>query len=84
MHPKKGHSYAVGTGTYVGEIFVFINEKQEEYEFISIPKNINRYIPKDKFDVGLEYNILDYVGPVDTNVFELLQKQFEFNKDLDK
>jgi hypothetical protein len=84
MHPKKGHSYAVGAGTYVGEIFIFINEKQEEYEFISIPKNINRYIPKDKFDVGLEYKILDYVGPIEPNVFELLQKQFEFNKDSDK
>jgi hypothetical protein len=84
MHPKKGHAYAVGAGTYVGEIFVFVDKQQEDYEFISIPKNINRYIPKDKFDVGLEYKILDYVGPVDIKVFELLQKQFEFNKDSDK
>jgi hypothetical protein len=84
MHPKRSHAYAVGTGKFVGEIFVFIRQEQDEYEFISIPKNINRYIPKDKFDVGLEYKILDYVGPIDNNVFELLEKQFEFNKNSDK
>ena len=80
MHPKMSHAYSVGTGIFVGEIFVFVQETKDEYEFISIPKNINRYVPKEKFDVGLEYKILDYVGPIEENVFSLLKKQFEFNK----
>ena len=82
--PKKGNIYAVGTGIYVGEMFVFVKEIDNEYNFISIPKNVNRVVPKDKFKLGLESKILDYVGPIDANVFVLLEKQFDFNTNLNK
>lgn len=84
MKPIIKHSYAVGTGTYVGEIFVFVEETENYYHFISIPKNINRSVPKDKFDIGLANKILDYVEEIDADVFTLLKKQFEFNKNLNK
>ena len=77
--PRKGNVYAVGTGIYVGEMFVFVKENKNEYHFISIPKNVNRIVPKDKFELGLESKILDYVGPIDSKVFVLLEKQFDFN-----
>lgn len=82
--PLKSHAYAVGTGLYVGEMFVFVEESNNDYHFISIPKNINRSVPKDKFKLGLESKILDEVGPIDDDVFNLLEKQFEFNKKMDK
>lgn len=83
-HPLVGHSYAILTGTYVGEIFVYISETEHEYLFISIPKNINRSVPKDKFHYGLSSNIVEYVEKITTKVFNLLKKQHAFNLKGDK
>jgi len=80
----KGNVYAVGTGSFVGEMFVFMIELQDTYEFISIPKNENRSVPKDKFEFGLKNNILEYVNEIDKDVLVLLEKQFVFNRNLDK
>jgi hypothetical protein len=80
----KGCIYAVGTGTYVGEMFVFVEKDGDDYCFISIPKNVNRTVPKDKFLIGINAKIMDYVGQMDFNVFALLEKQFVFNKKTDK
>jgi hypothetical protein len=84
MSPVKGNVYAVGTGSFVGEMFVFIKENQDTYEFISIPKNENRSVPKEKFDIGIKHNILEYVKEIDKDVLVLLEKQFAFNINLDK
>lgn len=78
-HPIVGHSYAVLTGGFVGEIFVFISEDDEQYSFISIPKNVNRNVPKDKFEYGLTRNIVEHVEKIQTKVFNLLKKQHAFN-----
>jgi len=77
--PIVGHSYAIQTGTYVGEIFVFVEELESSYGFISIPKNINREVPKDKFHYGLSTNIVEFVEKIQSNAFNLLKKQYEFN-----
>ena len=84
MTPIKGNIYAVGTGTFVGEMFVFIKETNDTYEFISIPKNQNRSVPKEKFDIGIKHKIIEYVKEIDKNVINLLEKQFVFNTNLDK
>ena len=84
MELTKGNTYAVGTGTFVGEMFVFIEEKDETYEFISIPKNENRSVPKDKFHFGIKNKIVEYVKEIDKDILVLLEKQFAFNKNLDK
>jgi hypothetical protein len=85
MKLVKGDIYAVGTGTYVGEMFVFVEEELDSYNFISIPKNVNRCVPKDKFEIGVQNLILEYAGKIDNDdVYVLLEKQFEFNKNLDK
>lgn len=84
MEPKKAHIYAVGTGSFVGEMFVFVEETEDTYEFISIPKNENRSVPKDKFYIGIKNKIVEHVKEIDKDVFILLEKQFVFNKNLDK
>lgn len=84
MKLEKGSAYAVGTGTFVGEMFVFIEEKDDSYEFISIPKNENRSVPKSKFEFGLKHKIVDYVKEIDKDVLTLLEKQYGFNRNLDK
>jgi hypothetical protein len=84
MEPVKGNAYAVGTGTFVGEMFVLIKETSDTYEFISIPKNENRSVPKDKFYFGIKNKIVEYVKEIDKDVLVLLEKQFVFNNNLDK
>jgi hypothetical protein len=84
MNLVKGSAYGVGTGVFVGEMFVFIEETIDTYEFISIPKNQNRSVPKQKFDFGINHKILEYVKQIDNDVLTLLEKQFVFNKNLNK
>lgn len=78
------YAYAVTTGAYVGEILVYVNNDDIDYKFISIPKNINRNIPKDKFDYGIENKIVDIVEKIPKDIYDLLQKQHEFNENSDK
>jgi hypothetical protein len=84
MKPTKGSAYGVGTGLFVGEMFVFIEETDNSYEFISIPKNENRTVPKEKFNFGITNKIVEYVKEIDKDVLTLLEKQFVFNRNLDK
>lgn len=79
-HPIKGYSYAVTTGTYVGEMLVYVEENIDTFHFISIPKNVNREVPKDKFFLGLESKIVEAVEEIPKAVSELLEKQYNFNK----
>lgn len=83
-HPIKKHAYAVTTGLYVGEIIIFIEESNDSYNFISIPKNINRQIPIEKFHFGLDESIVEHVEEIQDDVFSILEKQFEFNQNKDK
>jgi hypothetical protein len=83
-HPIKRHAYAVTTGAYVGEIMVFVDKNEDSYNFISIPKNINRSIPVGKFEIGIVQSIVEHVEEIPDDVFSILEKQFEFNQNLDK
>jgi hypothetical protein len=83
-HPIKRHAYAVTAGFYVGEMLVFVEERNDSYNFISIPKNINRSIPVGKFEIGLDQSIVEHVEEIPDDVFSILEKQFEFNQNLDK
>jgi hypothetical protein len=78
-HPIRGYSYAVTTGTYVGEILVYVGGDQVNFKFISIPKNINREIPKEKFDFGMENKIVEVVEKLPSGVYSILEKQFVYN-----
>lgn len=64
----------------MGEMLVFVEKKKDEYSFISIPKNINRDVPVDKFELGLTEGIVDPVEQLDNKVCKLLFKQYEYNR----
>jgi len=76
-----GKVYAVTTGDYVGEMFVCVEETEETFKFLSIPKNINRYVPKEKFDFGMNYDIIEYVDTLPDEVFDVVKAQFIKNED---
>lgn len=58
---KLGDVYAVHTGTYAGEMLIYVKSETLDYCFLAIPKMINRVIPKIIFDHGRNNNILRYV-----------------------
>lgn len=80
VHPIKRQAYAITTGAYVGEMIVFVEENEDNYGFLSIPKNNNRHIPKDKFKFGLEQEIVEIVDSIPQDVYDLLEKQYTYNK----
>lgn len=80
MSPEKYKAYAVTRGTYLGEMLFWVETIGKNHCFISVPKNINRDIPQDKFKFGIENKILDIVDIIPTNVFEILQAQYFYNK----
>lgn len=80
QHPCERWCYAVTTGTYCGEMLFFMEKTTDSYMFLSLPKNVNRTIPIDKYNVGVDSNIVETVEKIPSKVFNLLKKQFLFNK----
>lgn len=80
LDPKTNVPYAVQSGHYVGEMFVYIEKDDKNFYFISIPKNINREVPKDKFFFGIENKILEEVEKLPNNIYSLLKSQYFHNK----
>jgi hypothetical protein len=76
---NKGDTYAVQTGDYVGELLIFMKSDDENYHFLA-PNKVNRAIPKEKFDFGLEHHIIEFVETIPKNIFKVLERQFENNQ----
>jgi hypothetical protein len=72
--------YAVTQGAYLGEMLVFIKQQEQSYHFLSIPNNVNRIIPKEKFDFGLQNGILQFVEKAPQQVYQVTIKQYEKNE----
>lgn len=79
-HKHYGKIFAVTKGTYLGEMLVFIKEERDSFCFLSLPDCINRKIPKEKFDFGLENGILDFVQTSPVDVYKITIKQYEKNE----
>jgi hypothetical protein len=79
-HPIKRHAYAITTGDYVGEMFIYVSSNDEHHKFLSIPKNINREVPKEKFEFGLEADIIEHVECIPRSIFKIIKAQFYSNE----
>lgn len=80
--PYKRQLFAVTTGDYVGEMLAYMKTFDDKYAFLSIPKLAIRLIPRDKFQFGLDNNIVELVEILPRNVFKLLKQQFNKNEKL--
>ena len=78
--PATREVYAVGTGTYVGEMFVYVKKDSGNYYFLSIPKNINRSIPIDKFEWAMQYKIAEFVQKLPGKVYQICAAQYKHNE----
>jgi hypothetical protein len=78
IHPRS--LYAIVTGAYVGEMWCFVDQVDDNCRFISIPKNTNREATIKNVEHALKYGIMEYVETVDNDMADLLKQQFNYNE----
>lgn len=83
-HPSVGCVYAITAGKYLGELLVFVEEKNKVLKFLSLPTMALRDVPQDKFDVGIKSKIVDFVERLPKDIFSTCIKQYRKNTTLNK
>jgi hypothetical protein len=77
---KRRKIFAVETGAYAGEMWIFCKKKDDKYQFLSIPIMENRCIEKELFYNGLEGGALKFVEKIPRYVYNIAVKQFMQNE----
>ena len=80
LQPQQGFAYAVQTGDYVGEMFVYINSNILAHNFLSLPSMQNRNIPKNQFIIGMNNSIIEFVEKIPNRVFRVVEAQYTENE----
>jgi len=75
-----GSAYAVTTGTYVGEVFIYIRRDDTNIHFLSIPKLLNREVPVEKFEYATKNNVIEFVERIPRNERDVCKSQYEANE----
>jgi len=76
----EGRIYAVTTGDYAGQILLLVKQVGDSFWFLSIPLNNNQEVPKDKFEFGMNNDIIEYIGDLPRDIFKTIKAQFEYNE----
>jgi hypothetical protein len=80
--PVNGSAYAVSTGTYAGEMLIFIEEDDKKmFHFLGVPTMENRSFPATAFNHAVNTKIVDLVEVVPDYVFEISKAQYEKNNE---
>jgi predicted nuclease of restriction endonuclease-like (RecB) superfamily len=69
--------YAVTTGTYVGELFAFVEKADTNLRFLSLPKMLIREIPEENFEFAMKNNIMEFVEQLPRDVYQVVEAQFK-------
>lgn len=75
--PRKRDVFAITAGDYVGQLFNYIKQDGDDYVFLSIPDMKIQRVPKEKFELGKEQEIIEYVEKLPRNIFQVVKKQYE-------
>lgn len=78
-HPIEGYVYAITKGTYLGELFVFVEKNKNDLWFLSLPEMKIRTVPSDKFKFGIDNKIIDIVERLPKKVYNVCKLQFAKN-----
>lgn len=77
---KPGSLFAVSTGTYLGEFFVYIRSDKKEKKFLSLPKMINRTIDNKNIDHAVQKGILEFQEVLPGYIIDICTKQYNKNE----
>lgn len=74
--PTARSFFAVLGGTYGGEFLVFIQEKLDDYIFLSLPDKVIRAVPKDAYMRGVKNKVLDFICNLPKDVYKVVEQEF--------
>ena len=79
---KKRQTYAVQTGDYVGQMFIVCEVTKAEVGCLAVPDMKNVKVPKDKWTIGRNSDIIEYVEDLSKDIFNVCTAQYKKNEDL--
>jgi predicted double-glycine peptidase len=79
--PVLGNTYAVHTGTYAGEMLIFVGSDQNKYNFLAVPTMLNRSVPITSFELAWNTDIIQYVEQVPDYVADISIEQYKKNEE---
>lgn len=75
-----GDIFAVHTGTYAGEMLLYIDTDILCHNFLSLPNMVNRTVPKKSFELARNNDIIKYVERAPKYVITVSTAQFKQNE----
>jgi hypothetical protein len=79
-HPIPRYIYAITAGAYLGELLVYIDSTSDDHNFLILPNMKTKTIPKSKFDIGMDSNIVDVVEKLPSYVYKTCILQYSKEK----
>ena len=79
---KIGDLYACLMGDHVGKFFIIVEKHKDKFGVLAVPTMENLWIPRDKFDFGLDNGIIEYVERVPKEVRKTSEAKFKENEEI--
>lgn len=79
---KTKETYAVQAGDYVGQMFIVCKIYNESVGCLSVPDMKNIKIPNEKWQIGRNSNIIEYVETLPDEVYTVSETQYFANEDI--
>jgi hypothetical protein len=76
---KRRDCYAVHTGDYVGQMFIVCEVTDREVGCLAVPDMKNVQVPNDKWTIGRNSAIIEYVEEMPKDVFRVCSAQYNEN-----
>ena len=78
---KIRETYAVQTGDYVGQMFIVCEVTEKGVGCLSVPDMKNVLVPTDKWTLGRNSDIIEYVEDLSRDIFKVCVAQYDKNED---
>ena len=78
---KKRQTYAVQTGDFVGQMFIVCVVSEKGVGCLSVPDMKNVLVPTDKWVLGRNSDIIEYVETLPARVYMISETQYFANED---
>ena len=78
---KIRETYAVQTGDYVGQMFIVCEVTEKGIGCLSVPDMKNVLVPTDKWTLGRNSDIIEYVETLPDEVYMISETQYFVNED---
>ena len=79
---KNSECYAVHHGDYVGQMFIVCEVTDKHVGCLAVPDMKNVKVPTDKWSIGRNSDIIEYVETLPDEVYMVSETQYIVNEDI--